>query len=196
MWRQETNVEKPNAVWKYYLFDDDKPVSFDEVIQLWQSNIQFIEWFVQQIVDHELLAIRWETPMVYLGNRDRQFEYVVVNSPGLDRPPNPMAFSEQFKTSSNETVIAFQNLGKNATLVVPTPSNNSSEYCHLMSFLRNACRAQVIEFWQQIGQEMEKRISDIPVWLNTAGGGVPWLHIRLDDRPKYYTFQPYREETR
>ncbi len=44
------------------------------------------------------------------------------------------------------------------------------------------------------GQEMEKRVSDKPVWLSTAGGGVPWLHVRLDNRPKYYSYRPYREE--
>lgn len=196
MWRLETNVEKPNTVWKYHLFDDDTPVSFEQVIQLWQSNIQFIEWFVQQIVVHELLAVRWETPMVFSGNLERQFEFVIIKSPGLDRPANAMAFSEQIKSAGNETVIAFQNLGKNATLVVPTPSQKSSDYCHLISFLRNACRAQIIELWQRVGLEMDKRVSDVPVWLNTAGGGVPWLHLRLDDRPKYYTHIEYREETR
>jgi hypothetical protein len=31
-----------------------------------------------------------------------------------------------------------------------------------------------------------------PVWLSTAGAGVPWLHLRLDDRPRYYGFAPFR----
>jgi hypothetical protein len=29
-------------------------------------------------------------------------------------------------------------------------------------------------------------------WLSTAGMGVPWLHVRLDDRPKDYGHRPYR----
>ncbi len=28
--------------------------------------------------------------------------------------------------------------------------------------------------------------------VSTNGLGVAWLHVRLDTRPKYYTFQPYR----
>jgi hypothetical protein len=32
-----------------------------------------------------------------------------------------------------------------------------------------------------------------PVWLSTAGAGVSWLHVRLDDRPKYYGYRPYQE---
>jgi hypothetical protein len=31
-----------------------------------------------------------------------------------------------------------------------------------------------------------------PEWLSTAGAGVSWLHVRLDDRPKYYGYAPYR----
>ena len=31
------------------------------------------------------------------------------------------------------------------------------------------------------------------LWLSTAGLGVYWLHLRLDTRPKYYSFQPYRK---
>jgi hypothetical protein len=30
-----------------------------------------------------------------------------------------------------------------------------------------------------------------PIWLSTAGMGVAWLHIRLDERPKYYSHKPY-----
>lgn len=27
--------------------------------------------------------------------------------------------------------------------------------------------------------------------LSTAGAGVRWLHVRVDDRPKYYHYRPY-----
>ena len=41
------------------------------------------------------------------------------------------------------------------------------------------------------------RLGGKPVWLSTAGLGVGWLHVRLDDRPKYYRHAPYvREEAR
>ena len=41
---------------------------------------------------------------------------------------------------------------------------------------------------------MEARIGIQPIWLSTAGMGVPWLHVRLDSRPKYYAFGPYRDD--
>jgi hypothetical protein len=39
---------------------------------------------------------------------------------------------------------------------------------------------------------MSRRVNMKPVWLSTAGAGVPWLHVRLDDRPKYCCFRPYQ----
>lgn len=47
--------------------------------------------------------------------------------------------------------------------------------------------------WPSVEHAMQARIGQAPVWLNTAGGGVPWLHLRIDSRPKYYTFEPYRK---
>ena len=29
--------------------------------------------------------------------------------------------------------------------------------------------------------------------FSAAGAGVSWLHVRLDDRPKYYGFLPYKQ---
>jgi len=48
--------------------------------------------------------------------------------------------------------------------------------------------------WRAVGaaaREAAKR--DDPTWLSTAGTGVPWLHIRLDARPKYYHHLDYKK---
>jgi hypothetical protein len=34
-----------------------------------------------------------------------------------------------------------------------------------------------------------------PVWFSTSGMGVAWLHFRLDQRPKYYTYRAFAEQT-
>lgn len=31
-----------------------------------------------------------------------------------------------------------------------------------------------------------------PRWLSTSGLGVSYLHVRIDSRPKYYSFDEYR----
>ena len=58
----------------------------------------------------------------------------------------------------------------------------------LLSVLGQTLAAEVLP-----GQSGKDKIgSDRAVWVNTEGSGVYWLHVRIDSRPKYYHFAPYR----
>ena len=52
----------------------------------------------------------------------------------------------------------------------------------------------VHELVRAVGVEVRRalRRTGDPVWLSTNGDGVSWLHVRTDERPKYYTHGPYR----
>ena len=86
----------------------------------------------------------------------------------------------------------FANLSGDATLIVPSPRTSEDAYGHFASFLRKAPVMQINTMWQKIGDVVLGTISDRPLWLSTAGGGVAWLHVRLDSSPKYYGYAPYR----
>ena len=61
------------------------------------------------------------------------------------------------------------------------------------SFLRKAPQNQVRDLFQKIGSIVFSEISEKDmIWLNTAGLGVIWLHVRLDTVPKYYKTKPYK----
>lgn len=170
--------------------------SFREVIQWWASSEQFRSFFTQLLVNSRMRAFRWETPCVTSHTMDRDFEWVLLGCNPLERPADPLAFKEHFSSSSLE-VIRFANLGRNAILVVPTPhsTNHSSlpvNYAHLCGFLSTASHLQIQALWQTVAEAMLERISKKPVWLSTAGMGVAWLHVRLDDQPKYYGYDAYR----
>jgi uncharacterized protein DUF6940 len=107
-------------------------------------------------------------------------------------PAEPEAFAEHFRRDQN--VASFGNLGRDAVLVAPCPGGPGSNFSHLASFNRTAPVAQQDALWQAVGEAMTKRIGRRPVWLSTAGLGVGWLHVRLDDRPKYYRHLPYASE--
>jgi hypothetical protein len=136
-------------------------------------------------------ALRWETPAVSSTTAGAAFECVVLDSPGLDRRPDPNAFAEHFD-DDEAAVVRFTNLGGDAVMVVPRPVGNATAYGHLAAFLRRAPPEQRDALWQSVAEAMLERLSSKPVWLSTAGAGVAWLHVRLDDRPKYYGHGPYR----
>jgi hypothetical protein len=90
-------------------------------------------------------------------------------------------------------VVCFNNLGADALLVVPCPISASANYSHIGAFHRSAPQGQLHTFWKVVAQSVLARLGPQPLWLSTAGGGVDWLHMRLDDRPKYYRHLPWRD---
>merc|ERR1712187_583010 len=90
---------------------------------------------------------------------------------------------------------SFLNLGGDARLVSPLELGDREQYGHIAAFVRNAAAKEQQGFWAQVGSAMERVLEERmsrPTWLSTEGSGVPWLHVRLDTRPKYYHTAEYK----
>jgi len=172
--------------------DDAEPVAYAEVLRRWQCDAEFRAYFIKILADCPFAAFRWETPPLTTACAHRLFEFVLVDSPSLERKPDIKTFEAYF-SGDPEGVVEFPNLGNDAVLVVPCPGEPLSAYSHLGAFVRQAPESQQHALWALVGEAMQRRLNDQPVWLSTAGGGVSWLHVRLDDWPKYYRYAPYRE---
>ena len=192
MWSARSEPEKGGRVLRFALDRGGEPAPFSDVIRGWQSDAAFREFTNGLLAAAPFAAFRWETPPVTATTLDRPFEFVLLDSPGLARQPDREAFAEHFGTAPDD-VVAFANLGGDAILVVPTPRAADSAYGHIAAFVREAPEAQRHALWAAVGNAMGRRVGLRPVWLSTAGAGVSWLHVRLDDRPKYYGYEPYRE---
>jgi hypothetical protein len=115
---------------------------------------------------------------------------VVVDAPNLARTTaDPSAFSAYLTAPIN----TFENLGGDATLIAPSVTGS---YPHLAAFLRTAPASQTDELFRALGDAIVDWQGKSPPWVSTAGMGVPWLHLRLDTRPKYYRHAPYRSVSR
>lgn len=169
---------------------DSHPATFADVIIGWQGDAMFRTLFNSLLADAPFTAFRWEMPSVTTATLSRPFEFVILDSPGLARRPEPNAFAEHFTNAADEVAV-FTNLSKDAILIVPYSVADMSAYGHLAAFVRLGPETQRHSLWSAVGATLERRVGDKPVWLSTAGGGVSWLHVRLDDRPKYYGFTPY-----
>ena len=193
MWECTPQLLEGGRARRYVPRRGGAPVSYRDVMRGWRDDGAFRWFFNALLAGAPYAGFRWETPPVTAASADRAFEFVLLDAPGLDRTPDPHAFDEQFRAPGGDgQVIAFPNLAKDALLVVPRPSGPAEAYVHLALFVRHAPAAQVDELWQVVGATLEARLSAAPTWLSTAGMGVSWLHVRLDARPKYYGFAPYR----
>jgi hypothetical protein len=177
---------------KFAVENDSSPVSYAEVIHQWQNDSDFRAFFSALLLNSPFPAFRWETPPVTIATADQPFEFVLLDSPEISLDPDPAAFAEHFDKTVPGQVAEFPNLGRDAILIVPCPEDPLPDYGHLAAYLRNSPEPQQHLLWESVGAAMQRRISSKPIWLNTAGGGVAWLHVRLDDQPKYYGYAPYR----
>jgi len=206
----QTKLEETVSHFRFLDLATEGVLRFTDVIELWKADSEegwaFRDFTTQTICDSTFEALRWETPAVDASRITREFEFVLVDSPRLSRRPSRREFTQQFAScGADETVVVFPNIGRDSILVVPCPRDEQNrrdasrqspdtnlDYCHLASFLRTAPIEQSDRMWVRIGEALANRISERPVWLNTAGGGVAWLHVRLDDRPKYYSYSPFK----
>ena len=187
------NLDKSRTL-KIAIDAKSSPMACHDVLRAWQDNEAFRSYFIGLLVNAPYAAFRWETPPMTAATVDRPFEFVLLDTPGLAPTADPSAFAEHFaNAASHENVVTFSNLGNDALLVVPCPIGPPSAYRHLAAFVREAPTAQQHSLWAIIGETMQKRLEKTTVWLSTAGAGVSWLHVRLDDRPKYYGYRPYRD---
>ena len=165
-----------------------------DVYGLLQESTVFRTCFIEALANAPFDGFYWECAPLTVVERNAEFECVVLDAPGLIRKADFRPFSARFMACNPDCqVIAFENIGHDALLVVPTPLGPDHWYSHIGQFLRNAQRDQVHALWQRVGEEMGKLEGNHPVWLSTSGAGVSWLHIRLDTFPKYYMHQPYRD---
>lgn len=168
------------------------PLSYANILDLWQNDADFRNYFIRLLVGTPFPAFRWETPPVTIGSVSQPFEFVLLDSPDLVIRPDPRAFSEHFSAAQAGGIVEFSNLGGDAVLVAPCPDDQPLDYAHLAAFLRHAPLVQQHALWQAVAAAMQRRLGSIPVWLSSAGGGVAWLHLRLDDYPRYYGYAAYR----
>ena len=191
MYHSQKKTLKKGQVCKYTLYDEgDEELSYSDFLELLQKEPAFRSFFIGLLSNIPFHAYQWETPPLGSSSVTQPFQFVVSRNPGIDLPPDPGPFRQYFNSTSGSTAV-FNNLGNDAILIAPKPGGEDLNYSHIGAFTEEAPTKQQHALWQVVGRITQEQISDEPLWLNTAGGGVAWLHVRLDSRPKYYRHQPF-----
>ena len=190
MWHAETERLASGA--KYRLFDGDTPLSFRGLVRLLEHDDHFAAWYTRLLAEADFEAFYWEQPPLTLETIERDAEFVLLNAPALAKiRANPAPFRPIFDEDPGKDVVVVPNLGGDAMLIIPCPIAANGAYPHLAAFLRQASADQVRSLWRHTAKTMDQSVAAAPKWLSTAGLGVAWLHIRIDTRPKYYSYDPY-----
>lgn len=155
--------------------------SWRAVVEDWHNRPAARQALAQRLLSGAPEAIYWETSPSLTG--DEPFSDVALPSTAL---AGIRADRNAFAEHLTQPVVSFSNLSGDSRLVAPSSPPGSA---HLLAFLRVAQPQQVDQLFACIAAEVLAWWSDSDrgvLWLSTHGTGVPWLHVRLDPRPKYY----------
>lgn len=178
---------------RFQVLKSGEVMSYGQVLDHWVYNHEFRDFYCELIQDSGLTSYVWETPPLTINHLDRAFEFVLLNIPIWSASPDTRTYEKFFdENGGDHGVIFFDNLGKDALLVVPSPLEKQVDYSNLAAFLTNAPNEQKHALWRTVGVTAKRRLSENPLWISVAGGGIAWLHIRLDSHPKYYRYGPYQ----
>lgn len=167
-------------------------LSFAQVLTAWRDDRVFRADTVAIFAASGASAYFWEMPPLSDRTAPLPFECRLVPGDALLRAEaDPGSFSAQFAASGS--VVSFSNLGGDATLLVPRPRSPVAAYGHVAAFFRTAPAVQSDDLLRALGALAMEMTGERPVWISTAGLGVPWLHVRFDARPKYYRTSAYRD---
>ena len=191
MWAVRRDTPGTAKTLRLRFYAGDECLSYAVFLRALAEDASFRELIQDELRAAPFVAFRWETPPLTTTTIDQPFACLLHDSPDLDVQANPTEFEAYFQPGRE--VVSFENLRANALLIVPCPISESANYSHIGAFHRSAPHSQQHAFWITVAQAGQARLGSQPLWLSTAGGGVDWLHVRLDERPKYYRHLPWRD---
>jgi len=175
-------------------------MTYGDFLDSVQKKGNVLKEFIDILKKSEFQTYFFETPKVSRDTlKKTTFEFVLARAQALESvTAEESTFQEYFGVCDMERkVTSFENLGRDAMMVVPCPAYPDRQiYSSIAPFMREGPMDQVEEFWKtsaRVMKEQVKKNNKNPTWMSTSGLGVYWLHLRLDSRPKYYTFRPYTQ---
>ena len=186
-------IQETASLGKYLVTDSSIVMSRGAFVEQLAENPELGIKLTKILAAHPFAAFAWECPPFSAQNTDKPMAFVIVDSPGLTNSvADSSAFDDPFSQASG-SVATFPSLRGDAVLVAPRPGL-ARDSTHLAAFLRTASEAASLDLWRAVGLAVRARLAakSEPLWLSTAGLGVPWLHIRLDSTPKYYRHRPFQ----
>lgn len=195
-WVLKTKKINDNEIRCRLMDHKNQPVSYQRFLEALQSDPAFVDHWIDTLKACPFPHIYWECIVVNQSRLPHQhFECVFTRATALGAisKADPSSFKAHLQKDQKAT--SFFNLSQDTLLVCPNTGSNQAEHFHsLASFTRHAPKAQQHVFWRTVAEKAQQRIQKMgqaPIWLSTHGTGVPWLHVRIASRPKYYHHKAY-----
>jgi hypothetical protein len=141
----------------------------------------FVDGILLESEDYGAIFLEFEE---YVPNEPLRYTIVDATTSFSNVKQNSRSFRKYF---TDEDAVAFDNLSGDTKLVVPTDQDESTNYAHLLSFLRTASNEQIDSTLQLLATSVLEEVDNRKYYVSTHGLGVHWLHFRICETPKYYS---------
>ncbi len=186
---QQISVEvaRKEAVLVTFVDSQGESLSWAQIAQLLIKNADFRQRWNQTWAELPF-DFEWK-PVPLHPYTAETHPFFAIAFPATFRPADPNDFLPHLQNlAPNRLTATFSNFSGDAQLLVPQVTG---EYGHIAAFCRTAGTVAMHALWQQVGERCQHAIAQKQaVWCNTHGHGVPWLHIRFDQKLKYAAFPP------
>ena len=100
---------------KYSVRKDGVCLSYEEVLELWQTDGSFTGFYMSLIADSPFEAYVWESPPITEKNSKRVFEFVLLSCARPSGIPDRRTYAEYFDMNAGDNgIVVFENLGRDA----------------------------------------------------------------------------------
>ncbi|RHZ37251.1 DUF6940 family protein [endosymbiont GvMRE of Glomus versiforme] len=187
-----------NAIKYQFTKPDNSKLTWNDFINLLKTGGQELTNALKDANSQLKSAYFWECLPISKDTLNRPFEFVVIKNEKLNNINQNYSSFKEYIDKNEKSFIS----RRGATLIIPLPEKNKDneelDYKNLASFIQNVPdnSEQQKTLWQEVARQLETNLEDKnPRWLSAHGLGVPYLHVRIDKQPIYYSWSEYKEFT-
>ena len=169
-------------------------LTYYEVLDIMMTNPLMFNNYMKEVTK-KYNTVFWECVPISYNELNKVFQFVILDAPSLSniRQDN-ITFSEYFQ-ANNSMAVQFLSKGGDSWLVSPRYVSGK-DFSSLSRFINNASESYIMCFWCCVANTLKSKLlsnKSKKFWLSTSGLGVNYLHVRIDERPKYYNFDLFKE---
>lgn len=154
-------------------------MNWNQVLENWSQGNYFK--YPQSIKN----KFQWNTSVIKKGGNS-VFKEDFMENELLPRNQDVSAYNEYITQTENKYAVSFSNPSGDTMLIIPMPRVNKN-FATIKDFTDNASEIQKREFWKEVSGIIKKQMNNnTHLWVSAHGLGVPYFHIRISIKPKYY----------
>lgn len=190
--------------------DTNEPITIKTFITALKLSDYFMNSFRHALLSYpDADELIFECCPITPNNYDTApFEFVLIPSYGYtfgSLRTDENTFIPHFNQGT-EKVTSFPDLIDDAILISPCYSDtnyndqdaHNHPFTHFNNFVKYATLEDFKNLWTLVAITLENKIKGSKLqpnscfWLSVNRINIPWLHIRIDTKPLYYKYTPYK----